>query len=134
MPFKSGIKIGFRVGASRLHLVSTPCPHTLSKESIESMHSNDSTLSDCSILSIRSTTPTSRRRRHCSTATAYCYSPVPCLLSPAPCLLPTACTEPPRPPPWQKLAVRQMEGGASVQLVAAMERTSANGAPYPSLG
>jgi len=30
----------------------------LSKESIESMDSNDSILSDCSILSIRSTTPT----------------------------------------------------------------------------
>ena len=87
----------------RLRFVSTLCPYALSKESIESMDSNDSILSDCSILSIRTTTPTSRRRRHyplspvsclqhtvgtprLSGGTAYCH----CLL-----LLPVSCLPPP---------------------------------------
>jgi hypothetical protein len=67
----------------RIRFVPTLCPYALSKESIESMDSNDSILSDCSILSIRSTT-TSRHRRHChcllptATATATLLSPVPC--------------------------------------------------------
>ena len=47
----------------RIRFVPTLCPYALSKESIESMDSNDSILSDCSILSIRSTTTSLRRRR-----------------------------------------------------------------------
>ena len=62
----------------RIRFVPTLCPYALSKESIESMDSNDSILSDCSILSIRSTT-TSRRRRH---------YPLSRLLSPVSCLAP----------------------------------------------
>ena len=72
------LRLGFRKSLTLSRALSP-----LSKESIESMDSNDSILSDCSILSIRSTT-TSRHRRHChcllptATATATLLSPVPC--------------------------------------------------------
>ena len=84
------LRLGFRKSLTLSRALSP-----LSKESIESMDSNDSILSDCSILSIRSTTPTSRRRRHC-----LCLLPLPsvsCPLSPASCPPPVP-THPPRRP------------------------------------
>ena len=109
---KSEFKRGFGVGAPHLHLVSTPCLHTLSPHFVESEGASEcsgSPFASDALWSPRSprfcgnfprlSTPVNpieaceRQHQHClillhtATATSHCLLPLLCPLSPVPCLL-----------------------------------------------